>query len=94
MSLTEAMAAQLPVIAYNNGGLPEVVKDGYNGRLVSLDNIAELATKIGEIYNLTATERERLGKNGEILAKETVDLNVTAVTKLEAIKTVFKISAG
>ncbi len=43
----EAMSCGTPVIAYPNGALPEIVKDGVNGYLVN--TVSEMAQKIREI---------------------------------------------
>jgi glycosyltransferase involved in cell wall biosynthesis len=34
LTLIEAMACGAPVVAYNKGSIPEIIKDGYNGFLV------------------------------------------------------------
>lgn len=88
MSLTESMAAQLPVIVYDNGGLPEVVREGFNGLITPINDIVKLAEGILKIIKLSTVERLELGLNGEKLAKEVVDLKVTAVEKLDALKSV------
>jgi len=46
VSLLEAMACGLPVIAANANGNPEIVKDNLNGLLVAPDNPEQLALKI------------------------------------------------
>jgi glycosyltransferase involved in cell wall biosynthesis len=40
--LIEALAAGIPIVASNIGGVPEIVEDGVNGLLVSPENPAEL----------------------------------------------------
>jgi glycosyltransferase involved in cell wall biosynthesis len=40
--LIEALAAGIPIVASNVGGVPEIVEDGVNGLLVSPENPAEL----------------------------------------------------
>ena len=44
--LLEAMAAGLPIVATNVGGIPEIVTDGENGFLVEPRNSQQLAEKI------------------------------------------------
>lgn len=50
MAVLEAMNFGLPCVVSNAGGMPESVKDGYNGYVFSLDDDAEsVASKIGTI---------------------------------------------
>ena len=44
--LLEAMACKKPIIASNVGGIPEIIKDGYNGLLFESENVDDLAEKI------------------------------------------------
>ena len=63
LSILEAMACGLPVIATNIGGIPEVVKHGQNGFLVEPNNPLELAQSICYLLR-NKKERRRMGKNG------------------------------
>lgn len=61
--LIEAMTCQKPVIASKVGGIPEIVKNNYNGLLVPPADSTALQSKI--IFLLTHPEiSEKLGKNG------------------------------
>ncbi len=62
MSILEAMAASTPVISTPVGGIPDAVRDGYNGFLVPVNSPKALATKI---ERLLADEKlwVRLSKN-------------------------------
>ena len=44
--LREAMASKKPIIATNVDGVPELIKDGYNGLLFENENIDQLSEKI------------------------------------------------
>lgn len=48
-SLLEAMSFGVPVVATNVGGIPEVVTDNYNGRLVSPSSASSIAAAIREL---------------------------------------------
>jgi len=47
----EAMASGKAVVATRVGGVPEIIRDGYNGILVEPENAAALATGIMKLWN-------------------------------------------
>ncbi len=44
--MVQAAAAGVPMVAFNVDGIPEIIRDGYNGFLVELKNIKQLVEKI------------------------------------------------
>jgi len=63
LSALEAMACEVPVIATRVGGLPEVVRDGETGYLVSVGDTEAMAERAMEI--LSDRERQRaMGRRG------------------------------
>ncbi|MCL4408262.1 MAG: glycosyltransferase family 4 protein [Thermotogae bacterium] len=46
--IIEAMSRNIPVVASNVGGIPEIIKDGYNG-LLAEPNVRSFVTKITKI---------------------------------------------
>jgi glycosyltransferase involved in cell wall biosynthesis len=63
VSVLEAMAAELPVVASRVGGLPELVLDGLTGLLVEPRNAAKLADALGLLV-ADPRLRRRLGAAG------------------------------
>lgn len=51
MSVLESLAARTPVIGASIGGIPEQVRDGYNGLLFEPGNVHELAQKINYLLD-------------------------------------------
>ncbi len=51
-----------PIIASNMGGVPEIVKEGYSGRLFNAGDYQELAKITKELYD-DCTSVERMGRN-------------------------------
>jgi colanic acid/amylovoran biosynthesis glycosyltransferase len=61
--ISQALATGLPVITTNHSGLPDQVKDGYNGFLVEEGNYQMLAERI--IYLIENPQIwPEFGKNG------------------------------
>ncbi|MDQ2982467.1 MAG: glycosyltransferase family 4 protein [Actinomycetota bacterium] len=69
MSILEAMATGLPVIASDVGGVSEAVEDGVTGLLVPPSDPAALAAGLGALLADPA-ERRRLGEAGRARAEE------------------------
>lgn len=63
VSITEAMASSIPVIASRIGGIPEFVDDENTGYLFEPGNAKELAEKMSE-FIVDSTKINEFGKNG------------------------------
>lgn len=49
VSLIQAAAAGVPIVASRAGGMPEIVRDGVNGLLVAPGDVTDLTLKISEL---------------------------------------------
>lgn len=59
----EAMAHKKPVVSTNEGGIPDVIKDGENGLISERKNPDSLAQCIGKLLD-SEELRKRMGENG------------------------------
>jgi len=78
-AVLEAMACEVPVIATPVGGIPDVIKDGTNGRIIPVNDAGALAKVSVELLN-DKDQRNRLGKEG----RKTVQSAFTPEKELEA----------
>ncbi|BAU50338.1 glycosyl transferase [Sulfurifustis variabilis] len=67
--LLQAAACQLPIVAAAAGGIPEVVRDGVNGRLVAPGDARALAKAMLELLHDTG-RRRRMGAAGRRIVEE------------------------
>jgi glycosyltransferase involved in cell wall biosynthesis len=74
VSVLEAMAAELPVVASRVGGVPELVLDGETGFLVAPGDPHALATSLGWLVDHREL-RARLGAAGRVRAETRFNLN-------------------
>jgi glycosyltransferase involved in cell wall biosynthesis len=74
MSLTEGMAAGLPSVSYDAGGMPEVVLDQDNGFVVPTNEIHLLSEALDKVRMLPPEDRARMGERGREIARSTVDI--------------------
>jgi len=63
VSVIEALAAELPVVATRVGGVPDVVRDGEDGFLVEAGATDDLADRLAQLARDPAL-RARMGKQG------------------------------
>jgi len=84
ITLIEAMASGKAIVASRVGGIPEVIKDGVNGILISPDNPTELAEALVGLIN-DPTKRVRLGTK----AKETFYDRFTLQSMLRSYEEVY-----
>ena len=72
VAAVEAAATELPVIASNVGGLPEVVVDGETGYLVPPGDADALSARMAQL--IAAPElRQRMGETGRAYVKAHYD---------------------
>lgn len=69
MSVLEAMAAGLPVIATNVGGIPELITHGNEGFLVTPGSVVELAARIAYLAT-DAALREQMSQHAQAKAQQ------------------------
>ena len=67
--IMEAMAAGKPVVSTNVGGVPELIKDGWNGFLVSSEDVDSMAEKVKDLIK-DSSLRKRLGRNAATFVRE------------------------
>ena len=72
--LLEAMAAELPIVVTEAGGMPEIIKNHENGLMVSQKNPEMLAKGIqGLLFNENIAAE--LGKSASLIVREKFGLN-------------------
>ena len=69
LAMLEAMATNLPTIATNVGGIPEIIRDGQNGRLVPSQDPFALAQALVEILTRPSLQ-EQLRQEGLKTARQ------------------------
>lgn len=74
-SFLEAMAAGLPVIGTDVGGIPDFLKDQETGLFVKVDDSSDLAQKIKMLIENDKL-RNRLIENGKKLVEQKYDWNI------------------
>lgn len=67
--IIEAMAAEIPVVATNSGGVREIVQDGVTGYLFSPCHPMEIAERLVELFQQPDLAKE-LGDNGKRIVEE------------------------
>lgn len=89
MGILEAMSYGLPVVATRVGGIPDAVKEGVNGFLITPGDVQALAACLEKLI-VNPNLRREMGRVGRELA--TTHFEVSIVT--EALETIYNELAG
>ena len=73
LSIVEAMAAGLPVVAAASEGASEIIEDGHSGKLVPAGDPESLAAAVNDLLE-DPVERSRLGRNALLAARRRYSL--------------------
>ncbi len=84
LSLLEAMAAEVPVVASSVGGVPEVIEDGINGLLVPPGETELLAEAICHALNDRAGGVQRIEA-----ARKTIDEKFNILSWIESLQALY-----
>lgn len=77
ISVLEASACGLPVVASKVGAIPEIIKDGVNGICVTPKNSYELAKALRKLITNLSLAKE-MGKRGAILVRQSFSQEIVA----------------
>ena len=80
-TVLESLSCNTPVVAFNIGGMPDVIKHGENGFLVSPYNIKDFGTCIDESLNFSYENLKLL--DNKFSLKEQVKLYLDLITELK-----------
>jgi glycosyltransferase involved in cell wall biosynthesis len=87
--ILEAMASEAAIVSTKAGGIPQVITDGEQGRLVEIGDAEQLACVIDEVLN-SPDERKRLGRR----ARDTVEAHFSARVMAERYLDVYRGTTG
>jgi colanic acid/amylovoran biosynthesis glycosyltransferase len=81
VSMLEAQAMAIPVIASRHSGLPEGMRNGVTGVLTSEGAVGEIAAALADLYSRPLVRR-RLGESGRAFVEQ--EFNIVRQTKVLA----------
>ena len=83
--LMEAMAMQIPCVATRITGIPELIRDGLDGLLVTASSAEEMAAAIARLMD-DSDLRQRLGESARRQVMERYDLNRNTAAQAEVFR--------
>ncbi|UCD89865.1 MAG: glycosyltransferase family 4 protein [Desulfobacterales bacterium] len=93
MVFLEAQSCGLPVVAFANGGIPEVVKDGRTGMLVPLYDFNRFAEAI-ELLLTKTDNRKKMGQAAKIHVRQNHDIGNNYKKMIEVLEDIVRINAA
>jgi glycosyltransferase involved in cell wall biosynthesis len=84
-TILEAMSCAVPCVAFDTGGLPDMIRDGINGRLLKVGDADALATALYELIHAPELLR-KMGQN----AREEVERHFRLTQSATAYKELYE----
>ncbi|NJK47575.1 glycosyltransferase family 1 protein [Candidatus Gracilibacteria bacterium] len=82
LTIIEALASGLPILAPRAGGIPQDIRDGWNGFLFEPQNIEEFSNKL-KLLTENSTLRQEMGLKGrQYIEKYSWDITVKSLIRL------------
>ncbi len=78
VTLKEAMASGLPILASNAGGIPEIIENNITGFIFQKGDIKELTTSLLKIMKLDSEKKKKVGFMARNKAKEMYNIELTS----------------
>jgi len=77
MTIAESMSYYLPVLGYNVGAIPEIIKNNLNGYIFNVGEVVEMAKKTEELIN-NPNRLKQLSENARSFVVENFDESIVA----------------
>ena len=90
ITLKEAMASSLPILASTAGGIPEIIEHNKTGILFENENTVELEKGLKKIITMDKSLREKMGLRARESSLKRFDIEKTAQTLNNIYNTVLK----
>jgi glycosyltransferase involved in cell wall biosynthesis len=78
ISILEAMSSSLPVVATYTGGIPDVVKNGINGKLTKVKDSSEAIEAVSEFVIMNSSDLINMGRNSFNIVENNYDVSKIA----------------
>ena len=90
ITIKEAMASGLPVLASDAGGIPEIIENNVTGFIFNRDDVNDLEKGLFKIMNLGHEQRKKIGFRAREKAKNVFDIEKTSKDLLSIYNTILE----
>ena len=88
ITIKEAMASALPILASNAGGIPEIIQNKKTGLLFKNEDIKHLEQELKTIINMSGPKRKEMGLEARNKAVEHFDIEKTTIRLVDVYRSV------
>ena len=93
LTIKEAMAAALPIVSTNVGGIPEIIIDGKTGILVPKENKSKFINALIKVIRLDPVARKSIGENANNYAMKNFSMESIAKNNLAIYRKLYYINS-